>query len=74
MTAKNGSAPGIAVGFPAGDANGHQLVNRGATAVRYLEIGTRAQADTVTYSDVDMLATKVDGAWHLTRKDGSSLT
>jgi uncharacterized cupin superfamily protein len=64
-------SPGMAAGFPAGDANGHQLVNRGTHPVRYLEIGTRAQADTVTYSDVDMAATKVNGTWHLSRKDGT---
>jgi uncharacterized cupin superfamily protein len=63
--------PGIAAGFPAGEADGHQLVNRSSKPVHYLEIGTRAQNDQVTYSDVDMAASKVDGEWRLTRKDGT---
>jgi len=46
--------PGMAAGFPKGVANGHQLINEGATPARYLEIGSRAHADLVDYSDVDL--------------------
>jgi uncharacterized cupin superfamily protein len=62
--------PGMAVGFPAGEANGHQFVNRSARPVTLMEVGTRALADRVTYSDVDMAASKTDGSWVVTRKDG----
>ena len=64
---------GEAAGFAAGRAIGHRLVNRGADEAVILEIGTRAEADEVTYTDeaVDMHAAKTDGGtWIMTRKDG----
>lgn len=47
--------PGMAAGFPAGAANGHQLVNRSNALAVYLEVGDRLPGDGVTYSDIDML-------------------
>ncbi|MDA7945869.1 MAG: cupin domain-containing protein [Hyphomicrobiaceae bacterium] len=64
--------PGMAAGFPAGEANGHHLVNRFGEPVSYLEVGTRSQADEVDYPDVDMKAENVNGSWRITRKDGTS--
>ncbi len=46
--------PGDAAGFPAGEQNGHCLVNKGDAEVLYLEIGTRAPHDFVEYPDVDL--------------------
>ncbi|MCZ6509829.1 MAG: cupin domain-containing protein, partial [Alphaproteobacteria bacterium] len=46
--------PGMAAGFPAGNPNGHQVVNRGNEDVWYLEVGDRPQREDVIYSDVDM--------------------
>jgi uncharacterized cupin superfamily protein len=46
--------PGDAAGFKAGVANGHCLVNRGASEAVYLEIGTRAVREQVDYPDIDM--------------------
>lgn len=46
--------PGAAAGFPAGRADGHNLVNRSAADVVYLEVGTRSETEQVTYSDVDL--------------------
>lgn len=64
---------GMCAGFPAGTTNGHQLVNRSGAPARYLEIGDRAPADTVGYSDEDLACAKTpDGAWAFTRRDGSS--
>ncbi len=45
---------GQAAGFPAGKADGHHLVNKGAAPATYLEIGDRRQDDAVTYPDVDL--------------------
>jgi uncharacterized cupin superfamily protein len=45
---------GDAAGFKANSGNGHCLINRSSTTARYLEVGTRADKDTVTYSDIDM--------------------
>jgi uncharacterized cupin superfamily protein len=52
---------GTAATFPAGEANGHMLVNRGDKPATYLEVGTRAADDDVIYSDIDMLLEKRAG-------------
>jgi uncharacterized cupin superfamily protein len=63
-------APGMCAGFPtAGLA--HQLVNRTASNVVYLEIGDRTPGDDVTYPDDDLKAVLGnDGKWQFTHKDG----
>jgi uncharacterized cupin superfamily protein len=50
--------PGEAAGFKAGLSNGHQLVNKTERDALYLEIGTRAAADRISYPDVDMVAVR----------------
>ncbi len=62
---------GTAVGFPAGNANGHHLINRSESDVVLLEVGDRTPGDQVTYSDIDMLNTDIDGKRTFTRKDGT---
>lgn len=63
--------PGMAAGFPAGAPDGHHLVNRSSAPVRYLEIGTRADEEYCVYPDVDLVAEKRDGKYHLFAKDGT---
>ncbi len=63
--------PGMAAGFPAGEANGHCLINRSSSRVKYLEVGDRTPADQVTYPDVDLLAKDEPKGWEFTHKDGS---
>jgi uncharacterized cupin superfamily protein len=62
---------GMAAGFPAGAADGHQLVNETGQPVLYLEIGDRTPGDGASYSDVDLAARLLEGKWVFTRKDGS---
>ena len=62
--------PGMAAGFPAGNANGHHLINRSDKPALYLEVGTRALTEEAQYSDIDMMARKVDGRFVFTRKNG----
>ncbi len=62
---------GMAAGFPAGKADGHQLVNETRRFVLYLEIGDRTPGDGATYSEADLAAKLVDGKWVFTHKDGS---
>lgn len=65
---------GMCAGFPAGIANGHQLVNRSAAPAVYLEMSNRVEpGDTTYYSDAD-----VDLVWNgplapgkYARRDGS---
>ena len=59
--------------FPAGEANGHHLINKTDTPAAFLVVGMRTKTETVYYSDMDMKL-KVDAAgFAFTRKDGSSL-
>ncbi len=65
--------PGDVVGFKAGVADGHHLVNRSERPVRYLEIGSRrVEVDRAVYPDDD-LAVQPDGTGkrRMTRKDGT---
>ena len=63
---------GMAAGFPAGKADGHQLVNRSGRVATYLEVGTRLPGgDAVDYSDIDMLVRVIDGVERYVRKDGT---
>ena len=59
---------GDAVGFKAGDTDGHCLQNRSGADVTALEVGTRIDGDSVTYPDIDMLA---DARGSYTSKDGT---
>jgi len=60
--------PGMAAGFPAGEANGHYLVNRSGAPATYLEIGTRCKDEDATYSDIDLRGEKRDGKFLFFRK------
>jgi uncharacterized cupin superfamily protein len=63
--------PGMAAGFPAGKADGHQIVNETKNPVLYLEIGDRTPDDSARYPDVDLAVRMVEGKWVFTHKDGS---
>jgi len=65
---------GMAAGFPAGKADGHQLVNETRRPAVYLEIGDRTPGNGATYSEADLAAKFVDGKWVFTHKDGSPYT
>ncbi|HEX3522053.1 MAG TPA: cupin domain-containing protein [Stellaceae bacterium] len=62
---------GDAVGFPAGDADGHCLQNRSNADARVLEIGTRVPGETAYYSDIDMVAQTDGNRTVYTRRDGT---
>jgi uncharacterized cupin superfamily protein len=47
---------GDCVAFPAGDADGHHLINRSRADAVVLEVGTRRPDDRTVYSDIDMVA------------------
>ncbi|HSY09175.1 MAG TPA: cupin domain-containing protein [Steroidobacteraceae bacterium] len=66
---------GMCAGFPAGAADGHQLVNRSARPAVYLEISNRdAEEDVAHYcdADVDMVWNAPAARGRFTRRDGSS--
>ena len=63
--------PGMAAGFPAGKADGHQLVNETDKPVLYREIGDRTPGESASYPDDDLAMHSVDGKFVFTHKDGS---
>ena len=63
---------GQCIGFPAGIPDGHQLINRTAEDVLYLEIGDRTQGDHIEYPDIDLAADSADGnRYRFTKRDGT---
>jgi len=63
--------PRMVAGFPAGDANGHHLINNSETVAAYLEIGDRNDEDEVFYPDIDLLyKVNDDGEHEFTNRDG----
>ncbi len=64
--------PGMCAGFPAGDGDGHCLINETGAEVVYLEVGDRTPGDSVVYPDEDLAAVAAS-SWTFTRKDGSAV-
>ena len=62
---------GMCAGFPAGKADGHQLINRTSRDAVYLEVGDRDPADGVTYPDDDLLALTTPQGRRFTHRDGT---
>jgi uncharacterized cupin superfamily protein len=62
---------GMAAGFPAGNADGHHLINRTDRHATYLEVGARREdVDEVDYPDIDMAVRQRDGRQMFVRKKG----
>ena len=59
---------GAMAGFPAGEANGHHLINNCDRIVTYLEIGDRTPGDQVTYPDTDLSAKFTEQGWQFESK------
>ncbi len=61
---------GDCAGFPAGDGNGHHLVNRSDRRAVLLEVGSRRpDEDGVDYPDIDLILNEGDRSYR--RRDGS---
>jgi uncharacterized cupin superfamily protein len=65
---------GDCASWPAGDPNGHHLVNRTDSPAHFLVIGTHTPTETGYYSDMDMMVKFDPQGFEFTRKDGSPLT
>ncbi|KMW59758.1 hypothetical protein AIOL_004741 [Candidatus Rhodobacter oscarellae] len=66
-------SPGDCAAFPAGNPNGHHLVNNSREDAEFLVIGTHSSTETGHYSDVDMMVRVTDGEYNFTRRDGSPI-
>ncbi len=63
---------GDCCGFKAGNGRAHQLLNRSASPVTYLEIGNRASNDEAVYPHDDLkIGTAPDGRRIALHKDGT---
>lgn len=62
---------GMVAGFPAGNSDGHHLINRSGRDALILEVGDRTAGDEVDYPDIDMLVRWIDGEERYVRKDGT---
>ena len=62
---------GDCAAFPAGNPDGHCLVNRSKTEARFLVVGTKAASEVATYSDVDLRVEMEEGQARFTYKDGT---
>jgi uncharacterized cupin superfamily protein len=61
---------GMCVGFPAGLANGHQLINRSKAPAVYLEISNRDPGDQTFYPDEDLHYNLPGSPDQFTHRDG----
>ena len=59
--------------FPAGESNGHQIINKSAQDGSFFVVGTHTEAETAWYSDIDVMVTVAKGRFDFTCKDGSPL-
>jgi uncharacterized cupin superfamily protein len=63
--------PGDAAAWKAGVGDGHCLINRSDAIAILLEVGTRAAAEEVVYSDIDMKAERVGARARYLNKSGN---
>ncbi|SNR62757.1 cupin domain-containing protein [Puniceibacterium sediminis] len=66
-------AVGDCATFPAGEANGHHILNLSDAPGSFLVIGTRTDTDTGWYPDLDLKVTSDRNGHRYTRRDGSPL-
>jgi len=66
-------APGDCAAFPAGDANGHHIVNRSDAPASFVVVGTHTKTETAHYSDIDMMVRMDANGSNFTRRDGSPI-
>lgn len=63
---------GEIVGFPAGEANGHQIVNRGKAPLTFIEVASFDERNVSTYPDHDLLQVPDGRGRRFVRTDGST--
>ncbi len=66
-------APGDCCAFPAGDPNGHHIVNTGDQPGSFVVVGTHTETETGWYPDDDMKVTIDSSGYTFTKSDGSAL-
>jgi uncharacterized cupin superfamily protein len=62
---------GMCAGYPAGNRDAHQFVNRSDAPARYLEIGGRTPGDNAFYPDDDLMWVELPEGTVCAHKDGT---
>jgi uncharacterized cupin superfamily protein len=62
---------GTAIGWKAGDATAHHLINRGEEPAYLLIVGTRADSETVHYPEIDLHYERTGDTRVYSHKDGT---
>ena len=65
---------GDVAAFPAGEANGHHIVNKSANKGTFFVVGTHTPTETGWYSDIDVKVIVDANGFTFTKKDGSPLS
>ncbi|WP_417210113.1 cupin domain-containing protein [Antarctobacter sp.] len=65
--------PGDCCAFPAGDPNGHHILNTSDIEGAFVVIGTRTDRETGWYSDLDLKVEVEGGKMRFLRRDGGAL-
>lgn len=68
---KHEMGPGDCAAFPAGEENGHHFINETGAEARFLVVGTKAEHEVATYSDIDLRVEIEGGTATFTLKDGT---
>ena len=66
-------ATGDCAAFPAGDANGHHVVNTTQATASFVVVGTHTETEVGHYSDIDMMVRVDTNGFNFTRRDGSPI-
>lgn len=66
-------SPGDCAAFPAGQANGHHMVNTSDQVGCFVVVGTKAPSEVAHYSDHDLKLSMDSNGVVFTRRDGSPL-
>lgn len=66
--------PGDCAAWKPGVANGHRFVNRSNAPASFLVVGSKAEDEVATYSDLDMILRTESGKTRFTYRDGSDWT
>jgi len=61
---------GMCAGFPAGEKNGHHIVNNSDQPGSFIEIGIRSKIEHVEYPDVDLIADKDESGFVFSNRKG----
>jgi uncharacterized cupin superfamily protein len=64
---------GDVAAFPAGDANGHHIVNKSGSDGTFFVVGTHTPTETAWYPDIDMMVKADENGFNFTRQDGTPL-